>query len=43
MLIPIIGVIGIYINPSKKLALGVSIVTMLEAIRIQITMGGIRK
>lgn len=47
MLIPIIGAIGIYINPSKKLALGVSIITMLEAIRIQITMdkevGGYQK
>lgn len=47
MLIPIIGVIGIYINPSKKLALGISILIMLEAIRVQITMdqevGGYQK
>ncbi|MBS1758367.1 MAG: hypothetical protein JSU03_13945 [Bacteroidetes bacterium] len=47
MIIPVIGVIGIYFNPSKKLALGISLIIMLEAIRVGITMdkeiGGYQK
>ncbi len=38
LIIPIIGAIGLYIKPSKRLALMTSIVMMLESMRIYVMM-----
>ena len=38
LLIPIIGAIGLYLVPSKRLALAISMIILMEAIRIQVGM-----
>jgi NADH-quinone oxidoreductase subunit M len=38
LVIPIVGVIWLYINPSKKVALGISLIVLMETIRMQMGM-----